>query len=441
MVDRTNETLPIPGPKGQFIVGSARQFQADKLGFLKRCAYEYGDFFSFKAGPMRVVVANDLAAIETMLVAEPQRFVKSRVTRDIFGRIMGQGLMVSEGELHRSQRRAVQGGIDAARIQAHTELVTKHVHRALESWPADGTIDMEREMSTISLGVISEALFGPSLGSEENRLLGAMKEFQATGSALFNSGFVPPRWLPTPRNRRLARAVAEIDNVVDSLIERRHDDQSHRDDLLSLLLSSRDDDGRAMRRELVRDEIRTLFSAGYETSANALTWATYFLAANVAVQERLASERSTSYALLVAKETLRACCPVWAFNRSPIERTSLCGFEIQPSDLVIVSPYLLHSDPRHFEHPERFDPERFSPEREQRHPKLAFMPFGAGPRACVGARLALIEIAIVVHAIAERFRVELAPGASVEPEAFLTVRPKAGLKLRVRRAEADSPGA
>jgi cytochrome P450 len=420
-------------------MGSVSEFQADKLGFLKRCAEEHGSFFAFRAGPMRVVVVNDLAGIQTMLVSEPHRFVKSSVTRDIFGRIMGQGLMVSEGAFHRSQRRVIQGGVDRARVQAHSLLVTKHVRRALARWPDSGVVDMEREMSSISLGVISEALFGPNLGAEEGRLLRAMTEFQETGSALFNSGFVPPRWLPTPKNRRLSRAVAEIDAIVDRLSEQRGEDQGQRDDLLSLLLCSRDDGDRAMPRELVRDEIRTLFSAGYETGANALTWACYFMARDEALQQRLAITEDGPYSTWFAKETLRACCPVWAFNRSPIERTRLCGYEILPSDLVIVSPYLLHSDPRHFEQPERFEPERFSPEREQRHPKLAFMPFGAGPRACVGARLALIELTTVVGAIAKRFRLELVPGARVEPEAFLTVRPKGGLKLLVRRIEADAP--
>lgn len=421
----------IPGPKGRLLLGSVAEFQADKLGFLKRCAAEFGDVFAFRAGPTRVVVVNDLAGIETMLVAEPGRFHKSRMTRDIFGRIMGRGLVVSEGDFHRRQRRAVQASIDAARIQAHAALVKKHARRVIDRWPAAGSIDVEAEMSAISLGVVSELLFGADLGEEGSRLLQAMRDFQEIGAALVNSGFLPPRWLPTPMNRKLSRAVTEIDAVVDLLIKRCQQESEARDDLLSRLLSSRDEEGRTMPVSNVRDEIRTLFSAGYETSANAMTWTSYFMARDATLQERLTQKEESSYAFWFAKETLRARCPIWAFNRSPVERISVSGHEILPSDLVIISPYLLHSDPRHFKDPLRFDPERFSPDREHEHPKLAFMPFGAGPRACVGARLALTEVAVVAQAIAERFRLELDSDREVQEEAFLTVRPRGGLTLKV----------
>jgi cytochrome P450 len=430
-----------PGPRGQLLFGSAAEFQADRLGFFKRCATEYGDVFAFRAGPMRFVVINHLPSIEKMLVTDAHRFTKSRITRDVFSRVMGEGLMVSEGAFHERQRRLVQRGFDSARLRTLSSLATKHARAVIDRWRPGQAIDVEEEMASISLGVISEALFGEDLGPEKSRLLHATHDFQESGSAIINSGLLLPRWLPTPKNRKLAKAVAEVDAVVDKLIDARKRDATPRSDLLSLFMTGRDESGTSMPLHVLRDEIRTLFAAGYETSANALTWAAYCLSQNPTFQPLLAgdSDEPSPYATWFAKETLRAYCPVWAFNRSPLSTLVLGGHELRPSDLVIVSPYLLHADPRHFENPERFDPERFSPERDGAHPKLAFMPFGAGPRACVGARLALSEIAAVSTAVARRFRLELLPGAVVRQQAFLTVRPAGGLELRV--AALDRPAA
>jgi cytochrome P450 len=415
------------------LFGSVAEFQADRLGFFRRCAAEYGDVFAFRAGPMRFVVVNHLPSIERMLVTEAHRFAKSKMTRDVFVRFMGEGLMVTEGAFHERQRKLVQRGFDSARLRALSSLATKHARAVIDRWQPGQVIDVEAEMASISLSVISEALFGEDLGTERPRLLHATHDFQESGSAIINSGILFPRWLPTPKNRKLAKAVAEVDAVVDKLIDARKHDAAPRSDLLSLLMTSRDESGATMPRHVLRDEVRTLFAAGYETSANALTWAAYCLSQNPSLQPSLAgdSDEPSPYSTWFAKETLRAYCPVWAFNRSPLSPLELGGHELRPSDLVIVSPYLLHADARYFENPERFDPERFSPERDQAHPKLAFMPFGAGPRACVGARFALSELAAVSTALARRFRLELLPGAVVRQQAFLTVRPAGGLKLRV----------
>jgi cytochrome P450 len=438
------EARPIPGPKGQFILGSARQFQADKLGFLKRCVEEFGDVFQFPVGPFRFVVINDLEMVQEILVDQASRYKKSALTRDIFGRLMGNGLMISEGDLHKQRRRLVQAGFDSERLRGYVEVVERHAAAVASRWRRGEEIDVEAEMARITIGATADVLFGADISPEIERLTAALVDFQNAGSALFNSGFVPPPWLPTSVNRELARAVRVVNEVLNLVILERQRMPSDRGDLLSSLLAVRADDGSPLPAEALRDELRTLFTAGIETTANALTWTWYHLSRSPDVEGRLEEALTvphsanhpplfgvSPYVTMVVKEALRSSNPIWAFNRSPIEPEIVKGYGLRPKDIVVISPFLLHQDPRHYQNPERFDPERFSETREREIPRLAFLPFGAGPRTCVAARFALIELGTVVSTIASRFRLELQDGRVVEPEAFVSVRPKGGLKMRV----------
>jgi cytochrome P450 len=440
VVDRTIEARPIPGPKGQFILGSARAFQEDKLGFLRRCAEEFGDVFRFSVGPVSAVVVNDLDVVHEILVEKASHYVKGAVTRDIFGRVMGSGLMVSEGDVHKQRRKLVQRGFDGERLKAYFKIAERHASAAVSRWRDGDELDVEAEMARITIGVTADVLFGADLTPEIERLTAALVSLQTSAAKLFNSSFVPPRWLPTPMNRELVRATSVVDEVLTQVVLSRRGAHAGREDLLSALLSPESNAAGELSAEGLRDELRTLFLAGVETTANALTWTFYHLARSPEVRQKLEEAVSSGfpefgaahYATTVVKESLRCSNPVWAFNRSPLAPEVVKGYRLRPKDLVLISPYLLHRDRRYFANPERFDPERFSEEREQEIPRLAFLPFGAGPRHCIGSRLALQELVVVVSAVTRHFRLELPDERVVEPEAFVTIRPRGGLKMRAR---------
>ncbi len=437
---------PIPGPTGHWLLGSASEFQADRLGFLRRCQKAYGDLFAMRVATIRCVVVNDLGAIRRILIDDAAKYQKSRLTRDIFGRVMGNGLLVAEGNSHRRQRRLAQPAFDAKRLRAYGEVAVRHAEAAVSRWMDASTIDVSAEMSRITMNVAAESLFGSALDADTGRLAAAMDELQDAAGTLFNSGFVAPAWLPTRKNRMLRRATAVVDAVLDEVIAERRRNLIDRGDLLSMLLMARDDDGAPMSAAQVRDEAVTLFLAGFETTANALTWVWYHLAKNPDVAARLEREvrsqpaplapdlEALPYVSMVLKESLRLSCPVWAFNRSPIVPESLGDHAIMPKDVVIISPYLLHRNDTIFPEPERFDPERFAPHREAEIPRLSFLPFGAGQRVCIGARLAMLEAGLVIATIASRIRLTLPEDHKVEPEVQLSIRPKGGLVMQIDKA-------
>jgi cytochrome P450 len=350
------------------------------------------------------VVVNDLDVVHEILVEKASHYVKGAVTRDIFGRVMGSGLMVSEGDVHKQRRKLVQRGFDGERLKAYFKIAERHASAAVSRWRDGDELDVEAEMARITIGVTADVLFGADLTPEIERLTAALVSLQTSAAKLFNSSFVPPRWLPTPMNRELVRATSVVDEVLTQVVLSRRGAHAGREDLLSALLSPESNAAGELSAEGLRDELRTLFPE--------------FGAAH--------------YATTVVKESLRCSNPVWAFNRSPLAPEVVKGYRLRPKDLVLISPYLLHRDRRYFANPERFDPERFSEEREQEIPRLAFLPFGAGPRHCIGSRLALQELVVVVSAVTRHFRLELPDERVVEPEAFVTIRPRGGLKMRAR---------
>ncbi len=439
---------PIPGPRGHWLLGSLREFQRDKLGFLRDCAQTYGDIFQFRAGPTRIVVVNDVDEVRKLLIDDAARFQKSKLTRAIFGRILGNGLLVSEGEDHRRQRRLCQPAFDSKRLKSYGDVAVRHAELTCSSWVAPSEVDVESDMGRITLGVVAETLFGASVANASDTVIQSMSELQRAGSELMNSGFVPPAWLPTRKNRLLKRASAEMQRVLEAIVEERRREAGDRGDLLSMMLMARDEDGGEMRAHQLYDEARTLFLAGFETTANALTWTWYFLAKNPTARSQLEQQLDATigdrtpavgdlealpYVSMVFKEALRTCCPIWAFNRSPIEPTGILGHQVEPKDVIIISPYLLHRKREYFPDPDRFEPERFAPESAAKIPKMAYLPFGAGPRICIGARLATLEAELVIATVAQRFRLLVPESYVADLEVNLSIRPKHGLKMQLER--------
>jgi cytochrome P450 len=404
--------------------------------------------------------------IEHVLVAGHDRYRKAAHYR-LLAAVTGDGLLTNEGESWAHQRRLIQplfGHRELDHLGAHmTAAAVAH----LEGWEryADGdTIDVAAAMTELTLDVVGRALFGTTLVSAADRLRPAvgLGMDTAVGAARLQSLFALPRWavdgigrfvfrspvLP-PSVRRIQRAMRTIDDVVREIVAaRRADPQADPSDMVGLLLSARDVDGGSMSDAQVRDELVTFMLAGHETTANALAWLWYLLAQNADCRDRLTAEvdavvgqrtpTAADASALVwtgacVQEALRLFPPAWILEREATVDDVVGGFEVRKGTTAFLPIYAVHRDERWWPEPLRFDPERFLGEPDRARPRCAYLPFGAGRRACIGSQFALLEATLIAATIAQRYRLDLIDGVTVEPEATVTLRPKGGLPLGLHR--------
>jgi cytochrome P450 len=304
-------------------------------------------------------------------------------------------------------------------------------------------LDVATEFMHLTLEVATEALFSTSVGRDVDAIGRAITTLLNEVTFRFTFPFYPPLRVPTPRNRRFLAARATLDGVIYGIIAERRRRPGKHDDLLALLMEARDEEtGEAMSDRQLRDEVITLFVAGHETTANALTWASYLLCTHVAVLRKLRAEVDETlqgriptaadlpnlpYTRMVIDETLRLYPPVWITNRRAIVDDTICGYRIPADAIVSISPYVMHRDPTLWENPEGFDPERFAPERSAGRPHYAYFPFGGGPRQCIGKGFALMEATLVLALLAQHYELHLVPGGRVETVAMATLRPRYGM--------------
>ncbi len=435
-----------PGPPARGIYGNLREFSADRLGSLARWARQHGDIVSARFGPMRIVFLNHPDLVEEVLVHQNRKFIKHYRLRQAKV-TLGEGLLTSEGEFWRSQRKLIQPAFHRERIAAFGDLMVAFTERLIASWSDGQTRDIQADMMRLTLEIVAKALFGAELGGESAEVGSAMETLMHNFAASTASPFIVPRWLPTPSNLRSAAAVRQLDRVIFDIIARRRDSDDDHGDLLSMLLHAQDEEsGRQMTDRQLRDECMTLFLAGHETTANALSWAWYLLAQHPEAEARLHEEvgrvlegRSPTYADLprlpytesIINEALRLFPPAWMPGRESTEPLELGGYRIARGTTVFMTAWVIQRDPRWFEDPDAFRPERWADGLLQRIPRYAYFPFGGGPRICIGNNFALMEAALVLATIAGRYRLRLAADAVVEPLPSMTLRPAHGLKMHV----------
>jgi cytochrome P450 len=437
-----------PGPPSRGLYGNLREFSADRLGSLARWAREYGDVVSARFGPRRVVFLNHPDLVEEVLVHQNRKFIKHYRLRQA-KMTLGEGLLTSEGEFWRAQRKLMQPAFHRERIAAFGELMVEFTERLTTSWEDGQTRDIQADMMRLTLEIVAKALFGAELGGEWAEVSAAMETLMHNFAASTAKPFIVPQWLPIPSNLRSAAAVRRLDRVLFHIIARRRESNDDRGDLLSMLLHARDEEsGRRMTDRQLRDECMTIFLAGHETTANALSWAWYLLSQSPEAEGRLQDEirevlgaRSPTIADLsglpytesVVNEALRLFPPAWMPGRESTEPLELGGYPIRRGATVFMPAWVIHRDPRWFDDPDAFRPERWSDGLLQRIPRYAYFPFGGGPRICIGNNFALMEAALVLATIAGRYRLRLAPGTAVEPLASMTLRPAHGLAMSVHK--------
>jgi len=441
-------TAPPRGPRGRGLLGSLRDFQRDQLGFYLRCA-QYGDVVPMRFGPRRAVLFYHPDAIEEVLVTRSRDFVKSPGVR-LLRPLLGDGLLLSERDFWLRQRRLVQPAFHRQRMAAYGEVMTAYAGRRLGDWKEGDVLDVHDEMMSLTQAVVAKTLFDAEVSDEAHEVGTAshvlMQDFGARLGSLFQ---LLPSWVPTPANVRARRAIQRLDQVVYRMIAARRQSAEDRGDLLSILLHAQDaDDGTVMSDQQVRDEVMTLFMAGHETTAVALSWSWYLLAQHPEADGRLAEELRTvlggrpptaadlprlPYTEMVVTESMRLYPPAYALGRQAATSTEVAGHSIARGVIVILPTLVVQRDPRWFEEPEAFRPERWEDERARRLPRYAYFPFGGGPRQCIGNGFAMMEAVLLLAAIAQRFRLTLVPGQRVTPTPYVTLRPEPGLRMLLAR--------
>ncbi len=440
-----------PGPRGLPLLGEALSFGRDPLGYLSAAARTYGDVVRIPFGTQHFTLVAHPAQIEEVLVTQSRGFPKEdieqlRGTLDYL--LFGTGLLTSNGDFWLRQRRLAQPAFHRQRIAAYAQVMVAHTEQMLARWRPGQSFDLHDEMMALTLQIVAETLFGADTGSDTatiGRALGVVMDISAD---TLGQPFQPPVSWPTPSNLRFRRAVAELERIIGRIVAERRASGEDKGDLLSMLLHARDEEGNGMSDRQVRDEAITLFLAGHETTALALSWTFYLLGQHPAAEARLAAELASvigeraptmedlprlPYAGLVLKESMRLYPPAWTLSmRQAAEETTVGGMRIPKGETVMLSQWVTHRDPRHFAEPERFLPERWEDGLEGRLPRFAYFPFGGGQRLCIGQSFALMEATLIIAAIMRRFKVELAPGWRATPQPSITLRPKEGVRVTLR---------
>jgi cytochrome P450 len=435
-----------PGPKGLPFLGLALQVRRNPLGVLTRVAREHGDLVRFIVAGQERILLNDPDLIEQVLVVQHAKFHKSELTRRVTGPLLGQGLLISEGDFWRRQRRLAQPAFHRSRINEYAAPMVECAEAHVSAWKTGEVPDIAREMMQLTLVIAVRTLFGAKLPGEALEVGDALAFLMRYQLWRQRSPLRLPESWPTPRNRRAMREIKFLDSLVYRIIEEKKTLHGAGNDLLSLLMDAMDDDGTQMTPQQLRDETMTLFLAGHETTALLLGWTWYLLGENPAAETRLLDElravlggrapqvsdlMKMPYLQAVLNETLRLYPPAYIMARTSIEPFGLGGYEFGRDTTVLISQWVTQRDARFFGAPEEFRPERWVNGSAGKVSAGAYFPFGDGPRRCIGQGFAMLEAALVVATIAQKFRFRLVPGHAVEPEPLVTLRFRHGLRMKI----------
>ena len=443
-----SRTYP-PGPKGALPGLPFLAFARGPLAFLRGVAREYGDVVYFGGMSEDFYLLNHPDYVRDVLVTHNAGFMKGRGLQRA-KRLLGEGLLTSEPPLHRRQRRLAQPAFHRQRVNAYASLMVDYTLRlGRERWREGEALDVAREMMHLALNIVGQTLFGAETEAEAEEV----REALSTSMASFGRFMMPfaelLSRLPLPANKRFERSRARLDRIIYRIIDERRAGGEDRGDLLSMLLKAQDEEGGGgMSDEQLRDEAMTIFLAGHETTANALAWTWYLLSLHPEAEARLHEELDEvlqgrpptaedlprlRYTEMVFAEAIRLYPPAWILGRRALEDYEVGGYLVPKNSLVILSPYVMHRDPRYWPESDRFDPERFTPEAKAARPQFSYFPFGGGPRRCIGEGFAWMEGVLVVSTLAQRWRLRLAPGQRIEPQPGVTLRPRGRLRMTPER--------
>jgi cytochrome P450 len=435
------------GPKGTPIMGVMREFNRDQLGFIERCAREYGDVVWMRFLYVPAIFLYHPDDIEYVLTTNPKNFIKSVSLRsNFFQRLVGNGLLTSQGEEWKRQRRLSQPAFHRERVASYANAMVDYTNRLTSKWQEGETRDIHPDMMRLTLEIVVRCLFSADVSNDVDRVGATLKELVKPFASQATLAWILNNRLPTPAHFRFHALAKKIDNVVYRIITERRAAGKDEGDLLSMLLAARDEDGSQMSDRQLRDEVMTLFLAGHETTALTLAWSWYLLGKDSEVEKKFHAELDEvlgdreptaadlprlKYTEQIAKESLRLYPPAYGLGREAIDDCEIGGFRVPAGTQVFMFQWATQRDPRFYDEPQAFKPERWTEDFIERLPKYAYFPFGGGPRACIGASFAMMEIVLCLAAIGQKFRLELDPNHPVTIYPAMSLRPKDGIKVIV----------
>jgi cytochrome P450 len=413
---------------------------------------DYGDIVTMRYYNFRVFFVSHPDYIEQVLVTDNRKFIKGRILRKN-RQLFGNGLLTSEGDFWLRQRRLAQPAFHRGRVASYADTMVKYASRIANEWRDGEERDIHAEMMRLTLSIVAKTLFDADVDREARRVGQALEAIMHLNSD-FRKLLITPTWLPTPRKIRATFATAKLNRIIYRFIDERRASGTDNGDLLSMLLAARDDDGSRMTNRQLRDESITIFLAGHETTANALSWTWMLLAQNPQVEAKLHEELdrvlggraptvddlpNLRYTGHVVTESMRLYPPAWGMARIAIEDTEIAGYPIPKGCGVSLAQWVVHRDPRWFEAPLEFRPERWQGDLLKRIPRFAYFPFGGGPRQCIGNNFAVMEATLLLATLAQQFRISLMPGREIVPAASITLRPKTGIWGKIEKRRATAP--
>lgn len=452
---------PVSYEKGYPVIGCLPEFVKSPINFFSRMANENEELIEFNFAGMNVVLITDGDLAHQILVKEIRNFRKSDRDALIMGRVLGRGLVTnSDYSHHKTQRKLIQPGFHFRRIQSYATTMGDYTSLFIQNWQT-GQRDISNDMFKLTMYIVCKTLFNMdmhTMSQESDKIGHTMKTVQDSIDHQFNQMIDFPNWVPTPSNLKLNKARKVLNTTMSKMIDARRAESSafmnpdiepKHLDMLSMLLDARYEDGSSMDDQLVMDELITLFVAGHETTSNALSWAIHLLSFHPEIQDKLQDELDSvlqdrdarfedldklTYTEMVIKESMRLLPPAWILNARQANQDIQLGPYLFPKDKVVfISPYANHRNPKYFDNPEQFDPGRFSTEREKAIPKHAYMPFGTGPRVCIGQSFAMMEAKLILATILNRFSVKADPEQKFEPQAQITLSNKGGMKVYLQK--------
>lgn len=440
---------PTPRHQGVPVLGVLPELGKNPLLFFVNAARQSKGIVLLEMGPRRMYLVSHPEYVKYILQDNNKNYVKGY---DLAKPLLGEGLVTSEGDFWRRQRRIMQPVFSKAQVQALTTTMISCTSDMLTRWAelaeANREIDAAVEMMNLTQTIIVKTMFSTEVSAESKEISTAFATTLEYLNTLLLSPFAFVDKLPTPTNRRFHRALDTINTVIYRIIAERRDHPEDQKDLLSVLLSARDEEtGEGMSDLQIHDEVMTIFLAGHETTATLLAWTWYLLARDPVAGRRVREEvqqmvgdrlpgaedlPKMPYGRMVLDEALRMYPPAWMFARQTIAEDEIGGFRIPAGAMTMLSPYVTQHLPEFWENPEGFDPERFDPERVEKRPRYAYFPFGGGPRQCIGNHFALTEAQLILSMVIQRFQLELLPGVNVVPRSMATLRPSPGVPVLLR---------
>ncbi|BDA67302.1 cytochrome P450 [Rivularia sp. IAM M-261] len=447
-LNQIQDVFTLPRPKGNFILGNIIEFGKDALGFMTQCAQQYGDIVPLHLGNSPTILVTNPNYIEQIL-KDRELFGKAKALKNL-NALLGQGLLVSEGETWFRQRRLAQPMFHQKRIGSYGEVMVDYTNKMLLTWQDGETRDINADMMRLTFNIVMKTLFSSDVTEDQAHAVAqAMSVAAEWFLARRKSPVSLPEQFPTPSNLRYKYAVGEMDKHIYKIINQRRASGEDTGDLLSMMMQARDeDDGSQMSDKQLRDEIATLIFAGHETSANTLAWTWMLLSQHPEVQAKLQQEykdvlgdRSPTvadlsalpYTNMVIKESMRLFPVVWNMVSETTRDCEIGNYHVPAGCTIIMSQWVMHRSNRYFKQPEVFNPERWAGDLEKQLPRGVYTPFGDGPRICIGKSFALMESVLLLATIAQKFEITLIPGQTITPEATITLQPNKSIKVIVKQ--------